>query len=439
MRNTRTTRILLGFLFGIAAGILAHFFFRDAPMLETVIRSVAQPLGQLFLRLIFMIVVPLVFSSLVLAVFDLGGAKRLGRIGVVTTLYTIAATSISVLVGIALVMIFKPGVGFDSETLARLGFGTVDTSKLLNQVASTRPLAEILLSLVPRNPVDAAARALEGEMVALMVFALIFGAALGIVRHGRENDPLIGLLKTVRDASMKIVDFAMELAPLGVAGLMFSLVARLGVQPLLQLGGYIALVIGGLAFQQLVVFSAVIRFLTRFSPLDFLVKSREVMMTAFSTSSSNATLPTAIQTATEKLGIDRRVASFVLTVGATANQNGTALFEGVTILFLAQVFQVELSFSKQIMVLLMSVLAGIGTAGVPGGSIPLIMIVMQSVGVPAEGIAIILGVDRLLDMCRTVLNVSGDLVAAAVVERWSGSDTSAELPLHSSEASLDCP
>lgn len=432
MHNTRTTRILFGFLFGIVTGLLAYFLFPNTPFLDATIRNVAQPMGQLFLRLIFMIVVPLVFSSLVLAVFDLGGARKLGRIGIVTLVYTVAATAVSVLVGISLVMIFKPGNGFDAEILAKLGLGSVDTSKLVAQVASTRTLPEIVLSLVPRNPIDAAARALDGEMVALMIFALLFGAALGVVRRGQENDSLVELLKTVRDASMKIVDFAMELAPLGVAGLMFSLVARLGVDPLVRLSGYIALVIGGLAFQQLVVFSVVIKLFTRFSPLDFLAKNREVMLTAFSTSSSNATLPTAIQTATEKLGIDRRVASFVLTVGATANQNGTALFEGVTILFLAQVFHVDLSFSKQVVILLMSVLAGVGTAGVPGGSIPLIMIVMQSVGVPAEGIAIILGVDRLLDMCRTVLNVSGDLVAAAVVERWGvpaeGSfETSSEL------------
>jgi DAACS family dicarboxylate/amino acid:cation (Na+ or H+) symporter len=219
---------------------------------------------------------------------------------------------------------------------------------------------------------------------------------------------------------MKIVDWAMGLAPYGVAALLFSLTARSGFAVVPRLGGYAAVVVGGLAIQMFVVYSGILKVLGRVSPVEWFFRCREVILTAFSTASSNATLPTSLQTSETKLGVAPRIGNFVLTVGATGNQNGTALFEGVTVLFLAQVFAVHLTLSQQITVVLMSILAGVGTAGVPGGSLPLIVIVLQSVGVPPEGIGIILGVDRFLDMCRTTLNVVGDLVCATVVARSEG-------------------
>ena len=253
-------------------------------------------------------------------------------------------------------------------------------------------------------------------MVALMVFTLIFGFALVLVRPGVTNDPFIRGIETLRDVSMKIVEFAMLVAPFGVAGLMFAMTSRFGWGLLLVLGKYVLVVLLGLLIQQFVVYGLLLKYVAKRSPLQFVRDIREVIITAFSTSSSNATLPTSLRVAENELGLDKRISSFVLTIGSTANQNGTALFEGVTILFLAQVFGVDLSIGQQATVLFMSVVAGIGTAGVPGGSIPLVVIVLQSVGVPPEGIGIILGVDRLLDMSRTVLNVSGDLVAATVVD-----------------------
>jgi DAACS family dicarboxylate/amino acid:cation (Na+ or H+) symporter len=224
----------------------------------------------------------------------------------------------------------------------------------------------------------------------------------------------------------------MAIAPYGVAALMFTLTARSGFALIPRLGSYVLVVVAGLAIQMFVVYGALLKGLARVSPVEFFFRAREVVLTAFSTASSNATLPTSLQTAQTKLGISPRVGNFVLTVGATANQNGTALFEGVTVLFLAQVFHVDLTFGQQVTVVLMSILAGVGTAGVPGGSLPLIVIVLQSVGIPAEGIGIILGVDRFLDMCRTVVNVVGDLVCATVVARAENElkwpkDTAAEI------------
>jgi DAACS family dicarboxylate/amino acid:cation (Na+ or H+) symporter len=276
--------------------------------------------------------------------------------------------------------------------------------------------ADTLLSLIPRNPLAAAVDALSGEMLALMVFAVFFGVALARIRD-QKAEPLIDFFSGVQRVSMKIVDWAMALAPYGVAALLFSLTAKSGFAVVPRLGGYVGVVVGGLAIQMFVVYSGILKFLARVPPVEWFFRCREVILTAFSTASSNATLPTSLRTSEEKLGIPQRIGNFVLTVGATGNQNGTALFEGVTVLFLAQVFGIDLTLRQQITVVIMSILAGVGTAGVPGGSLPLIVIVLQTVGVPPEGIGIILGVDRFLDMCRTVLNVVGDLDCATFVAR----------------------
>ena len=418
-RLPRHTRILFGLLFGIVVGLTAHAVGADAPWVDWSVRNVAYPLGQLFLRLIFMIVVPLVFSSLVLGVLELGDVKKLGRVGAKTLLYTLFASGISVAIGIALVNFFKPGVGVDPLVRASLGGAFADQSqKAIENARKAMPWTDTLLSLIPRNPLAAAVEALQGEMLALMVFAVFFGVALARVRRDRET--LVEVFEGILRVSMKIVDWAMGLAPFGVAALMYSLTARSGFAVVPRLGGYVGVVVAGLAIQQFVVYSAILKWLARVPPVEWAFRIREVALTAFSTASSNATLPTSLQTAQTKLGVSPRIGNFVLTVGATGNQNGTALFEGVTVLFLAQVFGVHLALPQQVTVVIMSILAGVGTAGVPGGSLPLIVIVLQSVGVPAEGIGIILGVDRFLDMCRTTLNVTGDLVCATVIARSEG-------------------
>jgi DAACS family dicarboxylate/amino acid:cation (Na+ or H+) symporter len=412
----RHTKILFGLLFGIVVGLVAHAVGGEAPWVDWSVRNIAYPLGQLFLRLIFMIVVPLVFSSLVLGVLELGDMKKLGRVGLKTLAYTLFASGISVAIGIGLVNFFRPGVGVDPSVRAQLGQTfTTQSQKAIEDAKQALPWTDTLLSLIPRNPLAAAVNALQGEMLALMVFAVFFGVALAQIR--RDKETLIDVLEGIQRTSMKIVDWAMGLAPYGVAALMYSLTARSGFAVVPRLGGYVAVVVAGLAIQQFVVYSAILKGMARVSPVEWFFRCREVMLTAFSTASSNATLPTSLQTAQTKLGISPRIGNFVLTVGATGNQNGTALFEGVTVLFLAQVFGVELTLAQQVTVVIMSILAGVGTAGVPGGSLPLIVIVLQTVGVPAEGIGIILGVDRFLDMCRTTLNVTGDLVCATVIAR----------------------
>src|SRR5262245_22871555 len=414
-RLPRHSKILFGLLFGIVLGLVANSVGGGAPWVDWSVRNIAYPLGQLFLRLIFMIVVPLVFSSLVLGVLELGDVHRLGRVGLKTLIYTLFASGISVAVGLFLVNFFKPGVGIDPSVRANLeGTFATQSKTAIENASQAKPWTDTLLSLIPRNPLAAAVDALQGEMLALMVFAVFFGVALAQVR--KEREAIIDVFDGIQRVSMKIVDWAMGLAPYGVGALMYSLTAKSGFAVIPRLGGYVA-VVAGLAFQQFVVYSAILKWLARVPPIEWAFRIREVALTAFSTASSNATLPTSLQTAEHKLGIAPRIGNFVLTVGATGNQNGTALFEGVTILFLAQVFGVSLSLGQQVTVVIMSILAGVGTAGVPGGSIPLIVIVLQSVGIPPEGIGIILGVDRFLDMCRTTLNVTGDLVCATVVAR----------------------
>lgn len=411
-------QILFGFLFGTVLGLIAFATGPDSRYIEFAIKYVAQPAGQIFLRLIFMIVVPLVFSSLILGVYELKDFGKLGRVGMKTLLYTVVASLASVVIGLVLVGTIQPGKGIDPALKEKLLVKTTQSEKVLNQASSASSLPDIIVGLIPKNPISSAANALDGEMVGLMFFALIFGAALIIIRKDDgEEDPLIRVITTIRDASMVIVNMAMKIAPYGVAGLMFSLTAKFGWELLMRLGVYVSVVVLGLLIQQFVVYGALLKFYAKKSPIQFLMQTRDVILTAFSTASSNATLPTSLRVANDNLKLDKGISSFVLTVGSTANQNGTALFEGVTILFLAQVFGVDLNLGQQFVVLLMSVVAGIGTAGVPGGSIPLIVIVLKTVGVPPEGIGIILGVDRFLDMSRTVINVTGDLVAAVVVDK----------------------
>jgi DAACS family dicarboxylate/amino acid:cation (Na+ or H+) symporter len=280
---------------------------------------------------------------------------------------------------------------------------------------------DLLVKIVPRNPVAAAA---SGDMLAVIFVALMCGVALTMLPR-EKSEPMVRFLESLGHVTVAIIELVMKVAPIGVFCLIFSVTARFGFTLLVNLAQFVVTVVGSLAFFLVVGYSVILALVARRSPLDFFRKARVVMITAFSTSSSNATLPTTMRVAEEELGIPREIGGFVLPLGATMNMNGTALFEGATVLFLAQVFGVHLSLSAQLVVVLMSVVTAIGVAGIPGGSIPLLMMVLGMVGVPMEGIAIILGVDRILDMCRTTLNVTGDLVTATVVARFEGPRPSA--------------
>jgi DAACS family dicarboxylate/amino acid:cation (Na+ or H+) symporter len=411
MQRGLSLRMLAGLALGASAGMVANLVARDAPWLDAFVRYVTDPVGKVFLRLLFVLVIPLVVSALALGVAGLGDLRKLGRIGLRTFVYTVTLSGIAVALGVGLVNLIQPGAGLSAERARQLGERAAASP--FKPPANAPSGVDFFTSLVPQNPVKAMA---DGEMLAVMVFALLLGVGLSLARTEparRFEETLQGLY----DVVMRLLDLVIRLGPVAVACLLFTLTARFGWDLLRQLGAYVFVVLLGLGIQQFLVYSAAVRWLGGMSPRAFFRGVRDAMVTAFATASSNATLPTSLAVAERELKLPRDVSRFVLTVGSTANQNGTALFEGVTVLFLAQFYGVDLTLAQQVLVAVICILGGIGTAGVPAGSIPVVATILAMVGVPAEGIGMILGVDRLLDMCRTTLNVTGDLAAAVVVAR----------------------
>lgn len=415
-------QIMLGLLIGVCAGLLANAFL--AVEVRQWIAFFADIVGQVFLRLIFMVVVPLVFCALVLGVASIGDTRKLGRMGLQTLVVTLIFSISAVLIGIALANTLKPGNQISEASKEQIKAKyAADAAKTKGQADKAKTAKDAFLDIIPRNPLQEAVGSLDGSspgsgMLGVMFFSLCFGIALTVTSD--TSGPVIRFLEGVYEAVMVIIRFAMRIAPFGVCGLAFTMTSALGFDIVKALLMYVIAVLLGLTLQMFVVYSIALLTLARRSPAKFFSSITEVLLTAFATSSSNATLPTSLRVVDENLKLDSGVSRFVLTIGSTANQNGTALYEGLTVLFIAQVFGVELSFTQQIMVVAMATLAGIGTAGVPGGSLPLVVLVLQTINVPPEGIGIIMGVDRLLDMSRTTVNVAGDIAAATIVDRWSG-------------------
>lgn len=415
-------KLLIGFVLGVVFGLIGYYYFpvKDYAFMQKV-SEVLTFVGATFLRLIFTVVVPLILSALMLGTLELSKGAGLGKVGGKSLLYTVMLSGCAVLVAVFSTNLLKPGVGLNYDAAALASNAGVLTIQKNAAATSAKPWFQYIVDLLPQNPIDSAARAFSGEIVALMVFALLFGWALSTVVKD-EDHPMAKVLDAIFQASMAVIDLALKLAPYAIFGIVFNTAYKMGAGFLGNVAYYALVVVLGLLFQFLVVYALFIKFVAKTSPFGFFAQCREVYLYAFSTASSNATLPVALECAEQVLKIPPKIARFVLTVGASANQNGTALFEGVTVIFLAQVFNIDLSFGQQILVVLMSILAGVGTAGVPGGSLPLIVVLMVQVGIPAEGIGIILGVDRFLDMCRTTLNVAGDLVIAKLITATVGQD-----------------
>lgn len=416
MKSQKTHwNLLFALIAGILFGTVAHSF-SEVAWLRSLQGGLFDFVGQVFLRLIFMIVMPLIFSALVLGVYDLGAHSNIGRVAGRTLIYTLIASSLSVLIGITLVEILRPGKGVVIDS-ALLQSGQETIQNVAKTAQSTGSIKDILLNLIPKNPLEAAVNALNGQMLALMVFALILGYALSKTqpRASATKPTFLKVLEELYDACLMIMNYAMKLAPLAVFCIVFGTAFKMGPSFFVTLALYVGTVILGLLLQQFGIYSFLLKTIAKVNPWKFYAACKDVYLYAFTTSSSNVTLPKSLELAETKLGLPPEISRFVLTVGATANQNGTALFEGITVLFLAQVYSIDLTLLQQVEVVLMSILAGVGTAGVPGGSLPLIALLLQSVGIPVEGLALILGVDRFLDMSRTVLNVSGDLVIATLV------------------------
>ncbi len=408
-------RVLIGFAFGIVAGTVAHLAGSDGAVVGALVDYVAAPAGQLFLRLLFMLVLPLMFSALVLGVAEIGDIAALGRIGWRTLLYTAVLTSVAIVVGLAVVHLLQPGRGMDPELL-RQALASGGRAKSIVESKPSLSVVEMLLGIVPNNVVRAAA---DGELLAVMFFALMLGVAL-VLRPTPATQRFKEVVQGLNELVMTLIGLIVRLTPYAVACLMFALTARFGWDLLARLGRYAFAVLLAIAIHMFVVLPLWVRWMGGMRPARFFREAQEAILTAFSTASSTGTLPTTLKVAEQNLGVPPQVARFVLTIGASANHHGRALFEGLTTLFLAQCFGVELGLATQAMVLGLCILGSIGTAGVPAGSLPVIALILGYLHVPPEAIALILGVDRFLDMCRTALNVTGDLATAVVVAKAEG-------------------
>jgi proton glutamate symport protein len=410
------TQITIALILGLAAGLLANLLGID-PLTDVLVAI--EPVGTGWIRLITMVVIPLVFASLIVGTASLGDITKLGRIGGKTVAYYLATTAVAVAIGLIVSNLIQPGSGMDEAALAglRSTYGAEGASRV--DLAQQAPsIVDVFLNMIPRNPIQAMA---EGDMLPIIFFAIFFGASISVLPN-EKREPLVTFFDGVNEAAMVMIHWIMKLAPIAVFILIAAVIARFGLDVIASLGLYSVTVVVGLLLHVFVTYFLILKYLGGWRPWDFLKRIREPQLIAFSTSSSNATLPLTMETAEEELGVSREVSSFVLPLGATVNMDGTALYQAVATMFIFQVLVGDISIATQLMNVLTATLASIGAAGVPSaGIIILVMVLEQALagtGVePAAGIALVLGVDRILDMCRTAVNVTGDLTASVVIDR----------------------
>ena len=417
------TRILWGLVIGVVAAVITLGIGQLHPptlaFMRKVSSAVFDPFGQVFLRLLFFVVIPLVFTSLASGVTQLGRLDRLGPLAGRTFVLFFLNMLIGVAIGLVMMNTLQPGHHLAPQATAQLLEDYGSGAPAAQAAQSALSLSTLVEMFMPRNLVGAVAghsRDALGDVLPLIVFAILFGGAATQLGERRRKALQEGL-DTISAVMTGIVHFALRLAPYAVPAMIYSVIVKVGLDVLLALSVFVVGCAVALALHLFGTMSLWIRFLAKRSPLEFFRQIRPVLVTAFSTSSSNATLPTALASASEDLKLAPSTANFVLPLGSTMNMSGTALYEGCVVLFVAQVFGVDLSLSQQIMLMLLAVLSAVAVAGIPGGSLPLIAGLLATFGVPPEGIGIIIGVDRVLDMMRTATNVGSDVVTAAVVDR----------------------
>lgn len=392
-----TTLILVSLIAGIVAGIVISLTSPEGGMFDLyVTEGVFYVLGQWFIRLMQMLVVPLVFCSIVCGAAAMSDPKLLGKVGIGTILMYLATTAIAVFIALGLAGAVQPGIGLDLSAVIM-----ADTTAATTEVS----MADTLVNIIPTNIVAAMN---SGAMLQIIFFALVLGFILG--RLGKKVDVVNRFFEQFNTVMMTMIDIVLKVAPIGIFCLIARTFANLGISGMLPMLKFILTVYGGLFIQLLVVYMLIFVLFTRLNPLRFLRKMLPVMLFAFSTSSSNATIPLNLETLERKCGVDGKVASFTIPLGATINMDGTAIMQGVAVIFIAQAFGIDLSMAALATVVITAVTASIGTAGVPGVGTIMLAMVFGSIGLPAEGVAMIMGVDRLLDMGRTAVNVTGDAV-----------------------------
>lgn len=398
---TLTTQILVAMLAGALLGIIIEAVATDIGWVQGGLIEALNVVGKLFVAALKMLVVPLVFVSLVGGVTALGDVSALGRIGGRALILYLLTTSAAITIGLTLATVLAPGAGFE-----------VGTQTAEFTAKSAPPIAEVLLNIVPTNPIAAFA---NGNMLQIIVFALLFGVAITLA--GQRAKQVLNLFDDLNAVIMKMVEIVMKIAPLGVFALIAKTFATQGIDVILPLAGYFFTVVCALLLHAFGTFSLLLRLLAGVNPLTFFKKMRPVYAFAFSTASSNATIPVTLRIVTERLGIKKSVASFTVPLGATINMDGTAIMQGVATVFIANVYGANLEMADYLMVVLTATLASIGTAGVPGVGLIMLAMVLEQVNLPVEGIALIIGVDRLLDMLRTAVNVSGDAAVTTVIAK----------------------
>ena len=398
-----TTKILVGMVAGLATGLVLNAVGVAGPVPDFIVEGLFHVGGSIFLASLKLLVVPLVFVSLVLGTAALDDITKLGRVGAKTLSLYLATTAIAISLALAAATFFSPGAGFDLET---------DVSFAAKQAP---PLSQVFIDLFPSNPVAAMA---EGNMLQIIVFAGLFGLSMTLA--GDAGKRLIRFFEDLSEVIMRLVMVLMSLAPYGVFCLLAKVFATQGFEAMVPLVRYFVLVLAVLFVHALVTYPSLLKLLSGLSPVRFLRNMRDPIVVAFSTASSNATLPVTLETAERKLGADNSIASFTVPLGATINMDGTAIMQGVATGFIAQAYGIELGASDYLMVVLTATLASIGTAGVPGVGLVMLAMVLRQVNLPVEGIGLILGVDRLLDMVRTAVNVTGDAMVTCVVARSEG-------------------
>ncbi|SHE80117.1 dicarboxylate/amino acid:cation symporter [Thermomonas hydrothermalis] len=410
-------KVGIGFLLGTLLGIAVHLVAPDAEWVRMVIDYAARPFGTIFLNLLFMMVVPLIFSALVLGVAELGDVASLGRLGWRTLTYTAVVTGIAVLIGLVMANLLQPGVHMDPAMVEQALSSNADKTTTIVEKGRELRLVDIIVNIVPHNIVGAMGD--DSKKLGIVFFALMFGVGL-VMRPTPGTQAFKNTLHGLFEVCMHLIGMFVKLAPYAVACFMFILCAQMGWEVLVGLGWFVLTVVLALAIHGFVVLPLWVKFMGGMSVRAFFRGVQEASLTAFATASSAATLPVTLRVGEENLKLPRKISRFVLTVGASASHHGSALFEGITVLFLAQVYGMHLPLGEQVLVLILCILGGIGTASIPSGSLPVIAMICGIVGLKPEGIGIILGVNTFLDMCRTSLNVTGDLAMAVVVAKQSG-------------------
>lgn len=405
-RMSLTVKVVIGMVAGIIIGLainLTNLNTAGGLVDEYIVNGLFLVVGKMFIASLKMLVVPLVLFSLITGVCGIGHLSTLGRVGGKSFLLYLLTTAIAIATAIGIAIVIAPGKGMNAETSATF------TAK------DAPPLTEVLINIIPTNPVQALA---ESEMLQIIFFAILLG--ISILMVGRKARPLTEFIELTNEVMMKMVHIIMSIAPYAVFALLAKSMSELGLDLLGQLAGYVLVVVGVLLIHLFVTLTLVLKLFSGLNPILFLKKMRNVQVFAFSTSSSNATIPVTLRTVTERLGVNNSVASFTVPFGATINMDGTAIMQGVATVFIANVYNVDLGLTGYLTVILMSVLASIGTAGVPGVGLIMLSMVFSQVGLPIEGIGLILGVDRLLDMIRTAVNVTGDAAVSSIVAKSEG-------------------